>query len=53
MSGSLKDFLFFYIFPSYQQVSIPYILLACSDLHNIFYGMSLLSQFYLYLSYKL
>jgi hypothetical protein len=35
--------LFLYIFPSYQQIFIPYILLMYSTLCNIFHGMSLFS----------
>jgi hypothetical protein len=31
----------FFIFPSYQQMYIPYILLTCSTLHNIFYVVGL------------
>jgi hypothetical protein len=39
---SLRLF-FIYIFPSYQQIFIPYILLMYSTLCNIFHGMSLFS----------
>ena len=38
----LEAFLYmFYIFLSYRQVFIPYILLICSTLCNLFYGVSL------------
>jgi hypothetical protein len=43
LAAGFSQGFFLYIFPSYQQISIPYILLMYSTLCNIFHGMSLFS----------
>jgi len=44
--------IFFYMFLSYRQVSISYIFLMCLAFLNIFYGVDLFSDLFLYLSFK-